>query len=541
MSDSRTRQNQWKELTPRKLTILLLCGVLLSVGMAVAAVTVPGSDKDNCARDPAHCRSKQRVFWIAPTGKDRNSGRSATAPWKTFARAIPSLKPGDTLLLEDGVYDGESTGYPNINCSRRAANGTPSANVTIQAEHERHAFIRGDGTAYPFQMQNCQYWTIAGLNIENGDFKNVAKGEANYGDVMYLYADRFLTVRRNLLARNNRYSNSHLIDNYYSNHSLYVENEFYYFHRHGILDMYGGFNTYRRNYFNSRGYADLPDGRASIGPARGDTAISLYPAHDALVENNISEGQTVGYDIQCAYHTNSCDNNRFFGNISLNDVYGHVFKARGMGDAFMPHNTYAVNEVVIDPVEIGMYARATKNTVCDHCSFFGDAKSQIGFVADDGGKGETGDGNYSVFVKNSIAANFHGLPGLGFVVQDASGTWNWSWQNLVAYGNRIDYVPAAPNQHAVNISKTDPERGACWVWSPAPSGLRKGKPSDVGANIVYRYRDGQLTNEPLWDAKTGSFPHGEVVPELNGTPGQSAMDVQQRLNVGANGCKPPQP
>jgi hypothetical protein len=521
--------------------LVLVCLALLPLSLASAGWAASGKQRGAYDRDEAESHSGKRVFWISPSGKDRNSGRSHDSPWKTFAHAILSLRSGDTLVLEDGVYEGENTGYPKIDCSHGAANGTGSGEIIVRAEHERQAFLRGDGTAYPFAIQNCQYWTIEGLHIENGDFKNTAKGEANYGDAMYVYGDRYLTVRRNLLARNNRYSNSHLIDNYYSNHCLYVENEFYYFNRHGILDMYGGYNTYRRNYFNSRGYIDLPEGRPSGAPDRGDSAICLYPAHDAMVENNISEGQRVGFNIQCAYHTNSCDNNRFLGNISLHDVYGHVFKARATGDAFMPHNTYATNEVVIEPVEIGMYARATKNTICDHCSFYGGGKGQIGFVADDGGKGETGDGNYSVFVKNSIAVNFHGLPGLGFVVEDASGTWNWSWQNLVAFGNRIDYVPAVPNPHAVNVYKDDPETEACWVRLRARPASRKEKRPDAGANLVYRYRDGQLTDEPLWDPKTGGFPHGEVIPELNGIPGQSAMDVQQRLKIGVKGCELPLP
>lgn len=524
----------------RNITIALVYSALLPGSLAAALNPVAMGTKKDCEHDLEVCRSEKRIFWIAPAGKDENSGRSRTSPWKSFGRAIPALRPGDTLMLEDGVYEGQSTGYPDVNCRGGAAKGTSSAPITIRAEHERQAFIRGDGTAYPFRMQNCQYWIIEGLHIENGDFKNTARGDARFGDALYLYADRLLVVRRNLLARNNRYSNSHLIDNYYSNHSLYIENEFYYFSRHGVLDMYGGFNTYRRNYFNSRGYADLADGRPSGAENRGDSAICLYPAHDSIVENNISEGQRVGYDIQCAYRENACNNNKFFGNISLHDVYGHVFKARGMGDSFMPHDTYAVNELVIDPGELGFYARATKNTVCDHCSFFGGGKAQMGVVADRGGRGETGDGNYSVVVKNSIVVNFHGLPGFGFMVEDGSGSWQWTWENLVAYGNRIDYFPPVPNAHATNTVKLDPQLGTCRAWVPSQSPLKKAKGlSDVGASIVYRYKDGQLSDSVLWDPKTREFPHGEVIPELNGVPGESVIDVQQRLNVGTNGCDLP--
>src|SRR5581483_3195673 len=123
---------------------------------------------------------------------------------------------------------------------------------------------------FPFAIQNCSYWDIIGLHLENGDFNNNGGGDANYADVFYAYSSYHITVKRNLVARDNRYGNGHLFDLYYTTNSLLEENEGYYFHRHGVLDMQGGNNTYRRNYFNSRGYADLSNGRYSADTTRGD-------------------------------------------------------------------------------------------------------------------------------------------------------------------------------------------------------------------------------------------------------------------------------
>jgi hypothetical protein len=60
--------------------------------------------------------------------------------------------------------------------------------------------------------------------------------------------------------------------------------------------------------------------------------------------------------------------------------------------------------------------------------------------------------------------------------------------------------------------------------------------SDVGASVVDRYQDGLLTNEPLWNATTGAFPCGAVIPGVNDDPTQSCIGVNERLHVGAAGC-----
>ena len=108
--------------------------------------------------------------YISQTGSDANPGTQAS-PWRTFAHAIASLSPGDTLFLLDGTYQPASgTGFVNINCSSNAKNGTASAPITIQALNERQAFIKGDGSGEPFHISNCSYWKIIGLHIEDGDF-----------------------------------------------------------------------------------------------------------------------------------------------------------------------------------------------------------------------------------------------------------------------------------------------------------------------------------------------------------------------------------
>lgn len=483
-------------------------------------------------------------YYISPSGSDSNPG-TPSQPWKTFAYAISQLKSGDNLVLEDGLYTGASSGYPYVNCSSGAANGTASAPIAIRAQHERAAFIQGNGTAYPVAIVHCQYWQLIGLHVENGDFNNrnytgTSSTEALYGDAIFLYSDSHLTLQRNLIAHNNRYANSHLVDNYYTTSSLYEENEFYYFHRHGILDMFGAYNTYRRNYFNSRSYADISGGRYSADPNRGDTSISLYPAQNDIVENNVSEGNQVAEDIQCAYVStaHTCNDNAFWGNVSLRDQYGFVIKARGTGDLYMPHNTNLVNDVVIAPALVGMFFRANKNTTCTNCTVLDIPYNQAGLLADAGGSGETGDGNYSLSFSNAMAVSASGGAQYGLALLNSTGNWTWSANYAAAYGSQLNFYPALPNPNVTSATTANPNLGSCKVWLPSGSSVKGAGAggADIGANILYQYYNGSPTTQPLWDPATGQFPHGTLVQGVNDIAGQSAFDVNVRLNVNSGGC-----
>ena len=47
---------------------------------------------------------KENIFYLSPAGDDLADGLSMRKPWRTLARALPSLRPGDTLYLSEGEY-----------------------------------------------------------------------------------------------------------------------------------------------------------------------------------------------------------------------------------------------------------------------------------------------------------------------------------------------------------------------------------------------------------------------------------------------------
>ena len=128
--------------------------------------------------------------------------------------------------------------------------------------------------------------------------------------------------------------------------------------------------------------------------------------------------------------------------------------------------------------------------------------------------------------------------GAGFSITSQIQTWTVNSPN--SFENRLNYNPSS-DTNWVAKKTVDPLLGACRVWIPDNSPLKRaGKNGeDIGANILYRYKNGVLTNVPLWNPTTGEFPHGALVAGLNDVAGQSLFDVHKRLNVNTNGCSFP--
>jgi parallel beta helix pectate lyase-like protein len=459
------------------------------------------------------------TYYLSPTGSNTNPG-TATAPWKTFQHAIPKLSPGDTLVLRNGTYTDTNSGYPLISCGTNAKNGTATAPITLRAESERQAHLKGTGDSTTLEIRNCQYWTVDGLRVSSADLPSSSGGHA-----VVSKDSAHLTFRRLLVHHNNRYGNTHLYWMSNTSHSLVEESEFYAFHRHAITPAGSHNNIFRRNYFHSRGHADLAGGYASGEPSRGDVGISVYPGSNNILENNIAEGVGALADIQAVSRS---DNNQFLGNISLNNRYGIVVRARGASASQMPHDNTIKHFVAINSAGVGIYARGAKNTRCENCSALGGAQGMVAWKE----AAYPGDGQYSFYADNALVMNASSY-GIKVEEQDA---WGINYAN--AYQNQINFKPTATDPRITNESVLNPQLGTCKVFIPATSPLKgAGKDGqDIGATVLYRYQNGVLTDQPLWEAGTGRFPCGAVVAGVNDVAGTSCGGVHQRLNVQTNDC-----
>jgi hypothetical protein len=470
------------------------------------------------------------TYYLSLTGSNANAGTSTSAPWKTFSFAIPKLKPGDTLVLRDGTYTKATNGSLQMICGNRAGsnavNGTSAQRITVKAENERQAFIKGDGSGYPLHMLGCAYWTIHGLRFEGRDLE---ASKAPNGHTVYITSSNNIIFRRNLVRFNNRYKNGAIVSFGGSTASLIEENEVYSYSRNGLGG--GSRNTYRRNYINSRNHADISGGLTSNNPARGDTGYIYYPSSDNLVENNISEGNSTGFQLSALGPTKD---NKLYGNISLGDGYGALLTARGSGTDMMPHDNLFVDFVAVDYSAVGFYARSAEGTQCRNCTLLGGTSGNNGLGVDVNSS-HLGDGYYSFFGTNLLAMNHSGG---GVMIDRNIDQWSIDFANSFAAAS---FFKSYSGNYFHHTQSVDPELGACKVFIPESSPMKGAgqNGADIGANVLYRYENGVLTPEHLWNPTTGQFPCGAVIPRVNDIAGASCFDVHKRLNVNVNGCSLP--
>jgi len=89
-----------------------------------------------------------RVFYMSPTGSDRNDGKSMTKPFRSFAKALRKMDGGDELVLMDGEYStSQKTG--TIHYEGRYSDQIPSGKsggqkTIVRSLHRGKVIIKGE-------------------------------------------------------------------------------------------------------------------------------------------------------------------------------------------------------------------------------------------------------------------------------------------------------------------------------------------------------------------------------------------------------------
>lgn len=489
------------------------------------------------------------TYYIAPRGADSNPGTSESAPWGTFA-VLTRLQAGDTLLVMDGRYTvqehgngqsmGGGPGIFGVDCAAGWAHGRVDAPVVIKAQHERQAELHGAGYIV-VGVSNCQYWTLEGLTITNTD--DASSGGFDSTGI-YTHDTRHLTLRRNLLYNPTNAAAGHnaqgiIIDG--GGEALIEENEVYGACRHGIESRYSDGDVRRRNFVHGRNRPALC-GNYYNYPGTSE-CLSVYPARNAITENNIAEDCVSAYT---GHGIDTADNNRWYGNIALRVTGGFMVGARGgYGDGYggantasqMPTNFVWEHNVVIGSGQYdtfyGFHCRSCKNgqvrnftsiNALPAVNSFG-APGAIVFDMGRSDLGENGDGAGSGSAERVL------------MVRTPQGTFGFdNYQAASAQTMVLEQVsgPPSPSGACHGVTMGPAEMGTCLIAPPAGSAAAK---AGVGATVTHRYDNGTLTAVSLWDLKTSQFSGcGAIVPGLNDVAGQSCFDVHERLNVNANGC-----
>ncbi|HVT08107.1 MAG TPA: right-handed parallel beta-helix repeat-containing protein, partial [Polyangia bacterium] len=107
------------------------------------------------------------AYSVSPTGSDTASGLAA-APWRTLQRALDTVKPGDTVTVEDGTYAG-------LACD--TVSGTAAAPIVFQSRNKWGAKItsaNGDSPQDFVQFSSCSYITFDGFEVSGAPRSGIA-------------------------------------------------------------------------------------------------------------------------------------------------------------------------------------------------------------------------------------------------------------------------------------------------------------------------------------------------------------------------------
>lgn len=144
---SHTRRSPW-----RPVFTTLLAPVLLATALVSAA-------------DAA-------TLYVAPNGSDSNPG-TESQPFRTIQRAANVVNPGDTVIVEDGIYTGTGVGTSCASSTSRpvvclSRGGTSSAWVTFRARNPLGAKVNGDNnrSTHGFRfLSSANYIRVEGFDV----------------------------------------------------------------------------------------------------------------------------------------------------------------------------------------------------------------------------------------------------------------------------------------------------------------------------------------------------------------------------------------
>jgi hypothetical protein len=90
-------------------------------------------------------------YYVSNSGNDNNQGATIDQPFRTIAKGVGELKPGDILYLRGGVY------VEPVDIANK--HGTPTAYIVIRSYEGEHAYI--DGSLLQFRTLDNDDWEPA--------------------------------------------------------------------------------------------------------------------------------------------------------------------------------------------------------------------------------------------------------------------------------------------------------------------------------------------------------------------------------------------
>jgi len=410
-------------------------------------------------------------YYIAPSGgSDASAGTNPNEPWETFDHAWTVLQPADTLVLLDGTYTSRLT--PTVS-------GLPGSPITIRAQTDGGAVIDGEYARVPCRVGGVSYLTLEGLRCQNLD-----AAEVNGAVFMIAQADH-ITVRRVTLSEAT--PEAALLHVFRSSDILIEDSAGWGQSSSNVFSTYGADRvTFRRC------WAELPT--TSIDSVRGFT---LYRTSDSRVENCVvtAPGPVSGYEpagvSASTGDADRADRNWINGNVTVDiPSWSYWFASHGQ----IMEGTRLRDNVAIRSLA-GTFQRTDIDMVIDHHTQVETAYTCVAQGAIDAYTYVPGFGIHGE-VTNSICMGAD----RGFSLS----TWAGIAPTLVLFGVTTPFdtdVTASANELVDTVEPAfDTAALGDGGYLVPPDNLATsgsdGRP--LGAEVLYRYRDGELTCVPLW-------------------------------------------
>ena len=106
------------------------------------------------------------TYYISPSGSDDSGSGTADYPWATLYKAYSEMSGGDTLILKDGTYTGNSNRVLGDSSEHYPPVGTSGNWTKIEAENIGQAIIDGEDTNNMFYVDagGDMYWEFRGIH-----------------------------------------------------------------------------------------------------------------------------------------------------------------------------------------------------------------------------------------------------------------------------------------------------------------------------------------------------------------------------------------
>jgi len=105
------------------------------------------------------------------TGNDSNAGSSKSTPGKTIKGGISRMSAGDTLIIGDGTYQGDSNmlSNPAGDWDIGSKSGSSGGYTVIKAENDWGAIIDGQNSRYTGWITGFSYGIIRSIHFRNSN------------------------------------------------------------------------------------------------------------------------------------------------------------------------------------------------------------------------------------------------------------------------------------------------------------------------------------------------------------------------------------